>query len=114
MERTLILCKPDCMQKNLAGEVIGRFQKAGLRIQAAKVLRLTDALLSEHYSHLTDKPFFPEIVQFMKSAPVLALILTGDQENSELFISEFFLNGKGQRGLIDVDLVLGELSLQQI
>ena len=78
MERTLILCKPDCMQKNLAGEVIGRFQKAGLRIQAAKVLRLTDALLSEHYSHLTDKPFFPEIVQFMKSAPVLALILTGD------------------------------------
>ena len=78
MERTLILCKPDCMQKNLAGEVIGRIQKAGLRIQAAKVLRLTDALLAEHYSHLTDKPFFPEIVQFMKSAPVLGLIMTGD------------------------------------
>ncbi len=78
MERTLILCKPDCMQKNLAGEVIGRLQKAGLRIQAAKVLRLTDALLAEHYFHLTDKPFFPEIVQFMKSAPVLALIMTGD------------------------------------
>ena len=78
MERTLILCKPDCMQKNLAGEVITRLQKAGLRIQAAKVLRLTDALLAEHYSHLTDKPFFPEIVTFMKSAPVLALILTGD------------------------------------
>ena len=78
MERTLILCKPDCMQKNLAGEVIGRIQKAGLRIQAAKVLRLTDVLLAEHYSHLTDKPFFPEIVQFMKSEPVLALIMRGD------------------------------------
>ena len=78
MERTLILCKPDCMQKNLAGEVIGRIQKAGLRIQAAKVLRLTDVLLAEHYSHLTDKPFFPEIVQFMKSEPVLALIMKGD------------------------------------
>ncbi len=78
MERTLILCKPDCMQKNLAGEVIARLQKAGLRIQAAKVLCLTDALLVEHYSHLTDKPFFPEIVQFMKSSPVLGLIMTGD------------------------------------
>ena len=75
MERTLILCKPDCMRKNLAGEVVLRFQNAGLRLQAAKMIRLTDALLTEHYSHLTDKPFFPEIVNFMKSEPVLALIL---------------------------------------
>jgi nucleoside-diphosphate kinase len=78
MERTLILCKPDCMKKNLAGEVINRFQKAGLRIQAAKVLRLTDSLLAEHYSHIASKPFFPEIVDFMKSEPVLAVILAGD------------------------------------
>lgn len=78
MERTLILCKPDCMKKNLAGEVINRFQKAGLGIQAAKVIRLTDAVLTEHYSHIKDKPFFPEIVTFMKSEPVLAIILTGE------------------------------------
>jgi nucleoside-diphosphate kinase len=78
MERTLILCKPDCMKKNLAGEVLNRFQKAGLRIQAAKVLRLSDALLTEHYSHIASKPFFPEIVEFMKSEPVLAVILSGD------------------------------------
>lgn len=78
MERTLILCKPDCMKKNLAGEVINRFQKAGLGIQAAKVIRLTDAVLTEHYSHIKDKPFFPEIVTFMKSEPVLAVILTGE------------------------------------
>ncbi len=78
MERTLILCKPDCMKKNLAGEVLNRFQKAGLRIQAAKVLRLSDALLTEHYAHIASKPFFPEIVEFMKSEPVLAVILSGD------------------------------------
>jgi len=79
MERTLILCKPDCMEKNLAGEVLGRFQKAGLQLVAAKMLRLTPALLNEHYAHLADKPFFPEIVSFMSSRPVLALILEGDQ-----------------------------------
>ncbi len=78
MERTLILCKPDCMEKNLAGDVLARFQHAGLQLVAAKMLRLTPALLDEHYSHLKDKPFFPEIVAFMSSRPVLALILSGD------------------------------------
>lgn len=78
MERTLILCKPDCMEKNLAGDVLARFQNAGLQLVAAKMLRLTPALLDEHYSHLKDKPFFPEIVAFMSSRPVLALILSGD------------------------------------
>ena len=78
MERTLILCKPDCMAKNLAGEVLARFEKAGLQLVAAKSMRLTPALLAEHYSHLADKPFFPEIVTFMSSRPVLALILQAD------------------------------------
>jgi nucleoside-diphosphate kinase len=79
MERTLILCKPDCIEKNLAGEVLARFARAGLRLQAAKMMRLTPAILAEHYSHLKDRPFFPEIVTFMSSQPVLAVILTGDQ-----------------------------------
>lgn len=78
MERTLILCKPDCTEKNLAGEVLRRFEAAGLRLVAAKSMRLTSALLAEHYAHLADKPFFPEIVTFMSSQPVLALILRGD------------------------------------
>lgn len=84
MERTLILCKPDCMEKNLAGQVIARFEKAGLNIVAAKMLRLTPALLDEHYSHIKDRPFFPEIVTFMSSRPVLALILQGDQAVSRV------------------------------
>lgn len=79
MERTLILCKPDCIEKNLAGEVLARFARVGLRPQATKMMRLTPAILAEHYSHLKDRPFFPEIVTFMSSQPVLAVILTGDQ-----------------------------------
>jgi nucleoside-diphosphate kinase len=78
MERTLIICKPDCMEKNLAGEVLARFEKAGLRLAAAKSMRLTGPLLAEHYAHLADKPFFPEIVAFMSSRPVLVLILSGE------------------------------------
>jgi len=77
MERTLILCKPDCMEKNLAGEVIRRLEAAGLRLSAAKMLRLDGRILAEHYAHLADRPFFPEIVEFMSSRPVLALILNG-------------------------------------
>ena len=78
MERTLILCKPDCVSRNLVGTVLDRFERAGLRIAATKMLRLTPALLTEHYSHLADRPFFPEIVAFMQSQPVVAVILAGD------------------------------------
>jgi nucleoside-diphosphate kinase len=66
------------MEKNLAGEVIARLEKAGLRITAAKLIGLTDALLTDHYAHIKDRPFFPEILTFMKSRPVLALVLQGD------------------------------------
>lgn len=78
MQKTVILLKPDCMQKNLAGEVIGRFEKAGLKIRGCKLMKLTDALLKEHYAHLADKPFFPEIAAFMQSSPVIAMALEGD------------------------------------
>lgn len=78
MERTLILCKPDCVTANLIGTVLNRFELAGLKVTAAKMLRLTPALLTEHYSHLKDRPFFPEILAFMQSQPVFAVILTGE------------------------------------
>jgi nucleoside-diphosphate kinase len=77
-ETTVILLKPDCCEKNLAGEVSDRFQKAGLSIRACKMIRLSDDLLKEHYSHLADLPFFPEIVEFMQSTPVIAMALSGD------------------------------------
>jgi len=74
----VILLKPDCVQRNLIGEVIGRFEKSGLKVKACKMMQLTDELLKDHYSHLADKPFFPEIAGFMKSAPVVAMILQGE------------------------------------
>lgn len=77
-ERSLILLKPDCVQKNLCGEVIKRFEAAGFAIRGIKMLQLTDALLAEHYAHVADRPFFPDIAAFMKSSPVVGLVLEGD------------------------------------
>lgn len=77
-EKTLVLIKPDGMQKNISGTVLARFQKAGLRIVACKMIQLNEAILREHYDFLTEKPFFPEILSFMQEYPVLALILKGD------------------------------------
>lgn len=78
MEKTLIILKPDCMEKNLAGTVLERFNKAGYRIVSCKMLSLNSTILKKHYSHLSDKPFFSEIEKFMSSAPVLVLILEGN------------------------------------
>jgi nucleoside-diphosphate kinase len=77
-ERSLILLKPDCLDGGHAGEVISRFEKAGFEIRAAKLIALTDDLLKEHYAHIADRPFFPEIVEFMSARPVLALVLEGE------------------------------------
>lgn len=77
MERTLVLVKPDAMQRQMAGEVITRIEKKGLRIVGAKMISLDDKTLEDHYSHLKDKPFFPRIKSFMKSAPVIALVVEG-------------------------------------
>ena len=77
-ETTLILFKPDTVEKNLSGEVLARFLKEGLVIRGIKMMILSDALLAEHYAHIADKPFFPEIVTFMQKTPVIALALEGD------------------------------------
>jgi len=78
MERTLILCKPDCVEKNLVGEVLARFERSGLQLTALKSLRLGAPVLAEHYAHIKDRPFYPEIEVFMMSRPVVAAILQGD------------------------------------
>lgn len=75
MERTLILIKPDALQRNLMGEIFKRFEKKGLKIVGCKMITLDDALLDEHYSHHKDKPFFDELKTFMKSSPVIAAVL---------------------------------------
>ncbi|MEO0510505.1 MAG: nucleoside-diphosphate kinase [Verrucomicrobiota bacterium] len=78
MEETLIILKPDCMEKRVAGEVISRFEKAGFEIIASKIMQLDGPILREHYAHVADKPFFPEIEEFMSSRPVMPMLLAGD------------------------------------
>lgn len=77
MERTLILIKPDAIGRGLAGKIIARFEEKGLKLVGIKFLRLTDALLNEHYSHLADKPFFGGTKRFMQTTPVVAICLEG-------------------------------------
>lgn len=77
METTLILLKPDCVQRNLMGEVIGRFEQKGLTILGMKMLQLDNALIDEHYGFLSDKPFYPGIVTYMKSSPIVAMAIRG-------------------------------------
>jgi len=78
MERTLILLKPDCLENKIAGKVISRFEEKNYQIMATRMIQLDDGLLRDHYAHVADLPFFPEIASFMSSRPVLALILEGE------------------------------------
>ncbi len=78
MDKTFIIFKPDCMAKNLVGQVLTRFENAGFSLAAAKLTQLSSEKLREHYAHVADKPFFPEIEKFMGSRPVLMAILKGD------------------------------------
>ena len=78
MQRTLILLKPDCLDQRLVGQVITRFEEKEYGIIASKMIQLDERLLNEHYAHVADLPFFPEIAAFMSSRPVLALVLEGD------------------------------------
>jgi len=77
-ETTLILLKPDCVTKGYSGEVLKRFEAKGFKIRGLKMMELSTALLEEHYSHIKDFDFFPNVVEFMQSAPVVALALEGE------------------------------------
>jgi nucleoside-diphosphate kinase len=78
MQTTLLLLKPDCVAGRKTGEVIKRFEDAGFQIRGCKMFRADAALLREHYAHIASKPFFPEVEIFMRSTPVIALALAGE------------------------------------
>ncbi len=77
MERSVVLVKPDGVQRALVGEIIRRFEKKGLKLAGIKMISLTDAILDEWYSHHKDKPFFGGLKSYMKSYPVVAMIWEG-------------------------------------
>jgi len=78
LETTLILLKPDCVTKMQCGEVVKRFEAEGFKIRGAKMLEMGSGLLHEHYAHIADKPFFPNVVEFMTSSPIIAIALEGE------------------------------------
>ncbi|MEM9444676.1 MAG: nucleoside-diphosphate kinase [Verrucomicrobiota bacterium] len=84
MEKTLILLKPDCVSNKHCGKVISRFEKAGFKILGCKMMQLDSAILKDHYAHVADKPFFPEIEAFMSSCPVIAVALEGENVISKV------------------------------
>jgi nucleoside-diphosphate kinase len=77
MDRTLILVKPDAFARGLTGEIIARFERKGLRIVALKHMTLTEALATKHYAEHEGKPFFGELVSFITSGPLVAMVLEG-------------------------------------
>ena len=76
MEKTLVLLKPSCVQRQLIGEIVNRFERRGLRVAGMKMMQLSDEILREHYAHLVDRPFFPALAASMQTSPVVALVRT--------------------------------------
>ncbi len=79
MERSLVLIKPDAMQRGLAGTIIARLEQPGLKMVAIKMLHLDKATTQEHYSVHESKPFFNDLVDYISSAPIIAAVLQGEQ-----------------------------------
>jgi nucleoside-diphosphate kinase len=79
MDRTLILIKPDAFARNLTGELLARFERKGLRIAALKLMTMDPALAEQHYAEHEGKPFFGELVEFITSGPLVAMVLEGHE-----------------------------------
>jgi nucleoside-diphosphate kinase len=79
MERTLILIKPDAFARNLSGEIIARFERKGLRLVALNLLTLDQGLAAKHYAEHEGKGFYDELVTFITSGPLVAMVLEGEQ-----------------------------------
>ena len=77
MQKSLVLLKPDCVERRLIGEIIGRFERKGLNIVAMKMLRVTPALSRQHYAEHVTKPFYPNLEEFITSSPIVAMALEG-------------------------------------
>ncbi len=109
MERTLILAKPDAVQRGLVGNIINRFERKGLKLIGIKMLSVDDELLEEHYAHLTDKPFFGDIKNFMKSSPVVAMAWEGYECTSSVRVIVGATNPReADAGTIRGDFAIGQ------
>lgn len=109
MERTLIILKPDTVQRGLVGEVSQRLEKKGLKLIGIKMMRLDSALLRAHYAHIVDKPFYKGIEEFMQSSPVVVMAWQG----FECVNSVRTLVGATNPRLADAGTIRGDLAIGQ-
>jgi nucleoside-diphosphate kinase len=75
--RTLVLCKPDCVERGLVGEVVGRFERKGLKVVALELRQLDEATAKQHYAEHDGKPFFGDLVSFITRSPLVAMVVEG-------------------------------------
>lgn len=78
MQRTLVLCKPDTVQRGLVGRVVSRFEEKGLKLVGMKMLRVDESLAGRHYAEHVEKPFFADLLAFITASPIVALAVEGD------------------------------------
>ena len=78
MEKTLVLVKPDGVQRGLVGKIIGRLENKGFRLVALKIMKVSRKLAEEHYGEHVDKPFFGDLVRFITSSPIVAMAIEGE------------------------------------
>ncbi len=108
VERTLILIKPDAVERELTGEILSRIERRGFRITAGKLVRVSRELGEEHYAEHTEKPFFGELVEFITSAPTWALVVEGERAIATLRKTIGATNpADAEPGSIRGDLALG-------
>ncbi|MDO8668878.1 MAG: nucleoside-diphosphate kinase [Candidatus Buchananbacteria bacterium] len=107
LEKTLVILKPDALQRNLLGEIIARFEKKGLKIVGLKMIELEDVLLDEHYGHYKDKPFFAGLKNYMKSSPVIVMALEG----IEIVEAVRLLVGPTKGRIADAGSIRGDYSM---
>lgn len=81
-DRTLVLCKPDAVERGLVGEIIGRFERKGLRIAALRLLEISAELAARHYAEHVERPFYPELLAFITRGPSVAMVVEGTEAQS--------------------------------
>lgn len=107
-EKTLLIVKPDGVQRGLIGEILRRLERKGLKIVGLKMMRLDDAMLREHYAHIVEKPFYPNVEAFMKSDPVAVICAEGkDAVAAVCLITGVTDAAKADAGTIRGDFALG-------
>jgi nucleoside-diphosphate kinase len=106
-EKSLVIIKPDAVQRNLIGEIVSRIERKGLKVVGMKMMSIEDTILEEHYAHIKDKPFFPGIRNFMKSCPVVVMAIEGINAVSALRL----IVGPTKAWEADAGTIRGDFSL---